>query len=334
MDGIVYITIPLSAAVTVYDADTKVKTAISLPELVRQTNFFSKKYREGCQAALLDSNPKALFLHYSVKCQKPDSDPAGHDVRVQFDVTKVEESQQAKDLDIQVSCSCPAFLYWGAQWNLHQRDGLLGPARPKLQAPTERLDLRGNYVICKHVHAVFERILPSVQHNIVNILRKREVERRKDELDKTPERLQKEQERMKRKKQVEEIRKTKNKEIQQKLLDALKKEEEARMLHEEDLEEQVGPPVEVRRDEPATEEHEPATEEHEPAPVPAPEQPKPAPQSEAQEFEDITDLTKQEEEKIEQLHKENKPHIHRGLPYDKEEEEGWQGERLSSAGSR
>ena len=123
----VYITIPLSAAVSVYDEDRKVKTAISLPELVRQTNSFSKKYRPGCAASLLDSNPKALFLHYNVRCNKTDSDPAGHDVRVQFDVTKVEETQQAKDLDIQVSCSCPAFLYWGAQWNLHQRDSLLGP---------------------------------------------------------------------------------------------------------------------------------------------------------------------------------------------------------------
>src|SRR5271157_265046 len=147
-----FMVIPLSAAVDVVEGvgNRAVKTAISLPEIVRQTNQFSKKYRGGCQPRLLDSNPKALFLHYNVKCNKEDSDPAGHDVRVQFDVTKVEESQQAQDLDIQVSCSCPAFLYWGAQWNLHQRDGLLGPARPKLQAPTERLDLRGNYVICKH----------------------------------------------------------------------------------------------------------------------------------------------------------------------------------------
>lgn len=128
-----FLTIPLSAAVTVMDGvgERAVKTAISLPELVRQTNAFSKKYRGGCQARLLDSNPKALFLHYNVKCNKEDSDPAGHDVRVQFDVTKVEETQQAKDLDLQVNCSCPAFLYWGAQWNLHNRDGLLGnlPAR-------------------------------------------------------------------------------------------------------------------------------------------------------------------------------------------------------------
>jgi hypothetical protein len=313
-----FITIPLSAAVTVMDGvgERAVKTAISLPELVRQTNQFSKKYRGGCMPRLLDSNPKALFLHYNVKCQKEDSDPAGHDVRVQFDVTKVQESQKAKDLDIQVSCSCPAFLYWGAQWNLHQRDGLLGEARPALQAPKERLDLRGNYVICKHIHAVFERILPSVQHNIVNILRQREVERRTKEIDKTPERLQRDQERMKKKKELEEIRKTKNKEIKQKLLDALKEEEEARLLHEQELDEQVPEGGAVKRDEPATGEHE------EPAPKPKPQPDRRLPnhyQPEEQELADIEDLTDQEEKKIEEKHQTGEPHLHKGLPYKEEE---------------
>src|SRR5271167_1822070 len=312
------IVIPLSAAVDVVDGvgNRAVKTAISLPEIVRQTNSFSKKYRGGCMPRLLDSNPNALFLHYNVKCSKEDSDPAGHDVRVQFDVTKVQESQKAKDLDVQVQCSCPAFLYWGAQWNLHQRDGLLGPSRPQLQAPKERLDLRGNYVICKHIHAVFERILPSVQHNIVNIIRKRNVERNMQERDKTPERLQKDQERQQKKEEIEKIRKTKNEGIKQKLLDALKDEEEARILHEKDLEDQVPEGGSIERTEPATEEHE--------APKPKPQPDRRLPKHympEEQELADINELTDDEEKKIEELHKENKPHLHKGLPYDEEEGE-------------
>src|SRR5271154_50236 len=280
-----FMVIPLSAAVDVVDGvgNRAVKTAISLPEIVRQTNAFSKKYRGGCMPRLLDSNPKALFLHYNVKCNKEDSDPAGHDVRIQFDVTKVEESQKAKDLDIQVQCSCPAFLYWGAQWNLHQRDGLLGPARPQLQAPKERLDLRGNYVICKHIHAVFERILPSVQHNIVNILRKREVEKNKDKVRQTPERLQKLQDQVRKKRQLEKIRKTKNEKIKEKLMDALRKEEEARMTHEEDLDEQVPEAENIERTEPATEVHEAPAPEAKPTPTIAP-------QPEEQELADIQDL--------------------------------------------
>jgi len=156
------------------------KTAISLPDLIQQTNAFSTKHRPGCVPALEKSDPKNLSLQYRVTCHNEDyNDPNGHETRVQFDVSKIKEDQNANELDVQCSCSCPAFLYWGAQWNLHQRDGLLGQPRPLLQAPTERLDLRSNFVLCKHCKAVFERILPSVQHNINNIERAKKVEEAK-----------------------------------------------------------------------------------------------------------------------------------------------------------
>lgn len=309
----IFVSIPLSKLQQKFG----VKVAIDLPSLVRQTNEFSRKNRPGCVPKLLDSNPKALFLHYSVKCNLPDSDPAGHDVRVQFDVTKVQETSQAKDLDIQVSCSCPAFLYWGAQWNLHQRDGLLGTPRPLLQAPTERLDLRGNFVICKHIHAVFERILPSVQHNIVKILRERTIKQKKDEVKKTPERLQKEQEALKKKKELEKIRKVKDKEIRDKLLEALQNQEEARLMHEEELEEQVEPSGKVERDRPATAPPEPAKAPPTPAPAPAP---KPKSEEEA-----IQNLYEGEQKSIEEKHRKGEPHLHRGLPY--EETETVEGEK-------
>jgi hypothetical protein len=330
MDGI-FISIP------VFLADRPhMKTAISLPEIVRQTNAFSRKYRPGCSPKMLDSNPRALFLHYNVKCNKSDSDPGGHDVRVQFDVTHVQESQQAKDLDVQVSCSCPAFLYWGAQWNLHQRDGLLGTPRPQLVAPTERLDLRGNYVICKHVYAVFERILPSVQHNIVKLLREREVLRNKQKMKETPQRLKDKQDKMKRKHDLDDVREEDDKVVQQKMLDSLKEEEEARLMHEQQLENQGGAPGDT------------GTEEAVDQDLPAWLQPRREREDAAhpgnEDVQSLQELTKDEEQKIKDLHKQHKPHTHKGLPYDikdgldpddlkdKEEDDdgGWQGQRVSS----
>src|SRR5208337_4439931 len=74
----------------------------------------------------------------------------------------------------------------------------------------------------------------------------------------------------------------------------------------------------------------PATE---PAALPKEAPAEPAPAPEEQELADIEDLTGQEEEKIEQLHEEGKPHVHKGLPYDVEETpkgKGWVGERVSS----
>jgi len=292
-----FITIPLSKLQQKFG----VKTAISLPDLVRQTNSFSVKNRPGCTPTLLDSNPKALFLHYNVKCKLPGSDPAGHDVRVQFDVTKVQETSQAKDLDVQCSCSCPAFTYWSAAYNLHQRDGLLGTPLPgALNPPKERLDLRGNFVICKHLKAVMERVLPSVQHNIVKILRERTVEQKKDEQDQTPEKLKQRQEEMKKKQEIEKIRKVKDKEVRDKLFEALRQQEEARLMHEEELEDQAEPVV--HRDHPATE----------------PEEPKPAPAPKGEE-DAIQNLYQNEQKQIEEKHRKGEPHLHTGLPYEETE---------------
>lgn len=232
----VFIRIPLNRVIA---GDYKVglsprldKTAVSLPELVQQTNAFSVKNRPGCTPVLKNSNPKDLFLSYNVKCHLPDSDPSGHDVRVHFDVDKVQETGKAKNLDVQVSCSCPAFLYWGAQWNLHQRDGLEGEPRPALQAPKERLDLRSNFVICKHCKSVFERILPAVQHNMDNIIRDIDVKRHEKEIEEkgTP---------------SPSIRRQlapKDKDIDQKLRDGLEKREREKLLKDQGI---------VKRDEEA-----------------------------------------------------------------------------------
>lgn len=156
------------------------KRATPLPQLISDTNSFSTKNRPGCQPSLEGSNPKDLFLAYNVKCNLETSDPNGHAVKVHFDVSEVRDETTAKNLDVAVSCSCPAFLYWGGQWNTHQRDALEGEPRPLLTAPTERMDLRNHFVVCKHIKAVSERILPSVQHNIVKILRKRKLDAETD----------------------------------------------------------------------------------------------------------------------------------------------------------
>lgn len=216
------------------------KIAVSLPDLVQATNAFSVKNRKGCTPSLQGSDPKDLFLKYNVKCNLADSDPQGHEVKVHFDVSKVTPDMRANDLDIRCACSCPAFLYWGAQWNLSQKDGLEGSPRPLLKAPTQRLDLRRNFVICKHCKAVFERILPSVQHNIINIVRERDIKKRKPTAPPSKERLQREQERMKQRQELLKKRKRKNLQIQRDMMETLRKQEEEKLLKEQaEAEEEV-----------------------------------------------------------------------------------------------
>jgi hypothetical protein len=301
----------ISFSLGLFETPRSHKVAISLPDLVRETNAFSHQYEGGCAATLQESNPKDLFLRYNVKCSKPDSNPAGHDVRVHFDVNKLNETQMAKDLDVRVSCTCEAFLYWGAQWNLHQRDGLEGQPRPLLQAPTERLDLRGHFVVCKHCYVVFKRILPSVQHNIVKILREREVQRKKEEgkLPETPERLQKEQEEMLKRKELEK-HPPKGKVQEEEVLDALRKDEEKKMQKEQKTPAWMKLPAvyekDVERSQPATLIEEIEAQEPEP--------PKHMPEVEQ---DAMRELYKEDIANRREKHNEEKDelHVHEGLPY-------------------
>lgn len=210
--------------------------------------------------------------------------------------------------------NCPAFLYYGAQWNLHQRDGLLGTPRPKLVAPTQRLDLRGNFVICKHCKTVLERILPSVQHNIINIIREMEVRKNKEQLkrEETPDRLKKRQDEMKKRQEIKKIRKLKNKEIQKKLLDDLRRQDEEKAIKQVKREEnkaltQEGEdPNVVSRDKPAT--------------TPPPVETKSI-VKEPKSKEDLTTLTDQEEKKLrQQQNKKVKPNLHKTPPTETKEE--------------
>ena len=163
----IWVSIPLSKL-----AGLHYKIAISIKDLVNQSNAFSKKYVGGCTPSLVKSDPKKLFMQYKVVCTKADSDPQGHDVRVQFDLSKITTTSNLQNLDVRCSCSCPAYLYWGAQWNSHQVDALEGPARPLLQAPTEQLDKRNGYMVCKHIHVVAKRIAPSIM-NVLNRMKEK-----------------------------------------------------------------------------------------------------------------------------------------------------------------
>ena len=164
-DG-VWVSIPLS-----YLAVSRYKVAVSIREVVNLTNAFSRKYVAGCTAVLQKSLPKELSMQYRVTCTKPDSDPSGHEVRIKFDVAKVDSNTTLNDLDVKISCTCAAHVMWGGQWNLNQLDALEGTPRPLLQAPTQQLDKRKDYVLCKHVQVVIKRVIPAVSRVLKNLTR-------------------------------------------------------------------------------------------------------------------------------------------------------------------
>jgi len=55
-------------------------------------------------------------------------------------------------LHVRVSCSCPSWVFWGAQWNAWMGEYLYGKAYLKLLPPKVR-DPRSRFLVCKHVKA-------------------------------------------------------------------------------------------------------------------------------------------------------------------------------------
>lgn len=59
---------------------------------------------------------------------------------------------EANKLNVRVSCTCPSFLFWGAQFNAVMGDYFYGKIRPKFTPPKHR-DPLGKFLVCKHVLA-------------------------------------------------------------------------------------------------------------------------------------------------------------------------------------
>lgn len=70
-------------------------------------------------------------------------------------------------LNVRVSCSCPSFLFWGAQYHAVMGDYLYGAIRPKYAPPKIR-DPHGTFLVCKHVLAC----IPVVSKYLLGVIPK------------------------------------------------------------------------------------------------------------------------------------------------------------------
>ena len=165
----------------VHRGQGRYKLAFSLNELVTLTSEFSTKKAPNCLASVTRTDTKAFLMTYRVVCKESYSDPRGHKVSIKFDPTKIDDKSTVDNLDVRVQCSCPAFLYWGAQWNLYDGDSLYGTPRPMLQPPTE--GKRFQFVICKHVKVVSDRITPVIAR-LLERYRDEDAKKKQKETDK------------------------------------------------------------------------------------------------------------------------------------------------------
>lgn len=96
------------------------------------------------------AEPRRARWIFRVRCNKPESKPEGHLVRLQ---ALSGESERLSRRDVLVSCSCPAWRYWGADYNAYH-NGYSEAIRSLLNEDKAIRDPGRTYLICKHVYAL------------------------------------------------------------------------------------------------------------------------------------------------------------------------------------
>jgi len=124
-----------------------------------------------CTATFVAMNKNGGKFHvtYRVFGEQKGSDPRGHLVKFRFypDATITDPMQ----LDVEVSCDCYAFVYYGPQHNLENKDALERdvPGRDGLvdKSPPDLANYpHHTYVICKHIKAAAGRVGEMIQRHM------------------------------------------------------------------------------------------------------------------------------------------------------------------------
>jgi hypothetical protein len=142
--------------------------AFSLGELIRNNADKPNQRAKNCEKYSVSGYRRVSgedrYLFY-VRCYEKWSDPRGHIVTVNFDMTPKEGSgktqflpnRSATDTDMNVFCHCPAYHYWGSEYIATQLDYILSGHSenrfPKIRDP------QLNNLVCKHVALVGTEIL-------------------------------------------------------------------------------------------------------------------------------------------------------------------------------
>lgn len=136
------------------------KLAIMLEDLFESQYFSDKRhgYRSvstsGVTAYMTKADPRRGLWIFKVQPQTPTgpqkSLPAPYTVI--FEAIPRGNVRDVKKLHVRCSCTCPSWLWYGAQYNAFMNDYLYPPLRPKFLPPRRR-DPQKKFLCCKHVIA-------------------------------------------------------------------------------------------------------------------------------------------------------------------------------------
>jgi hypothetical protein len=146
-------------------------TGATLKELLHASP--ARSYAKGTSGVtFVGANKRDPLYHITYRAwgKEKTSDPRGHLVKMRF---LLDPEVKPEDMDVEVSCDCYAFVYWGAQYNIKQRnalereipgkDGVVDLSAPEpVQPPKQPRD----FVVCKHIADVVTRASQLIERHL------------------------------------------------------------------------------------------------------------------------------------------------------------------------
>ena len=154
-----------------------VHTGVTLRDLLHATSSTKSNANEASVTTSfvgMNKNKGLWHITYRAFGGMKDSDPRGHLVKMRF--LPDPETEDINELEVEVSCDCGAFVFWGAQYNVKQMNALErniswegrdGIKTLDQSAPTDNDPHPRNYVVCKHIAKVAERAAALMKRHLV-----------------------------------------------------------------------------------------------------------------------------------------------------------------------
>jgi len=142
-----------------------IRTAATLEELSKSRikgKSFDPNRINGVSAVVKIKRPKLWTWSFNTSSGK-------NIYTTTFQFIPSSSIRDPKRLHVRVSCSCPSWVFWGAQFNAERGNYLYGPVRLKFAPPNKR-DPNRQFLVCKHVLAciplVSKFILPTLSREV------------------------------------------------------------------------------------------------------------------------------------------------------------------------
>jgi len=135
------------------------KVCVTVRELLSRTTRAVEQKTRGCGVGLIRQGRGRYTWSALVSCAETYS-RGPYEVRVRVPKRawpKPGETKTLLETDVEVSCNCPAWLYWGSAYNAEQEQYRERRSPTGVEPPDIRDPMRER-LVCKHAYLVLDKM--------------------------------------------------------------------------------------------------------------------------------------------------------------------------------